>query len=49
MLIITVKDNKNDQWKGITKLKQKQQQQRTRGTEAIVKGWEINDFVERLS
>ena len=32
---------------------QKQQQQkkksRTRGTEAIAKGWEINDSIERLS
>ena len=24
-------------------------EKRTRETEAVVKGWEINDFVERLS
>ena len=29
--------------------KKKKQEKRTRGTEAIAKGWEINDFVERLS
>ena len=26
-----------------------EQKKRTRGKETIVKGWEINDFVERLS
>ena len=31
------------------KKKKKEQEKRTRGTEAIAKGWEINDFVERLS
>ena len=30
------------------KEKQKKKK-RTRGTRALVKGWEINDFVERLS
>ena len=29
--------------------KNKQRQKGTRGTEAIVKGWELNDFVVRLS
>ena len=29
--------------------KKKKQEKRTRGTEAIAKGWEINDFVGRLS
>ena len=29
--------------------KKKQRQERTRGTKAIVKGWELNDFVVRLS
>ena len=32
-----------------TQKKKKKQEKRTRGTEAIAKGWEINDFVERLS
>ena len=31
------------------KKKKKKQEKRTRGTEAIAKGWEINDFVGRLS
>ena len=30
-------------------MKEKRQKKRTRRTEAIVKGSEINDFVERLS
>ena len=29
--------------------RKKKRKKRTRGTEAIVKGWEMNDFVERLS
>ena len=52
MLIICVKDNKNNRWKRNAETKRQQQQQkktRTRGTEAIAKGWEINDFVEQLS
>ena len=32
-----------------TQKKKKKQEKRTRGTEAIAKGWEINDFVGRLS
>ena len=32
-----------------TQKKKKKNKKRTRGTEAIAKGWEINDFVERLS
>ena len=31
------------------KEKRKKKKKRTRGTEAIAKEWEINDFVERLS
>ena len=49
MLIISVKDNKNSRWKRDAKAKFKKQKKRTRGTEAIVRGWEINDFVEHLS
>ena len=29
--------------------KKKQRQKRTKGKEVIVKGWELNDFVVRLS
>ena len=32
-----------------TKKKEKQRQKGARGTEAIVKGWELNDFVVHLS
>ena len=46
MPIISVKDNKNNRWKRNAKTKTKK---RTRGTKVKVKGWEINDFVERLS
>ena len=31
------------------KTKEKQRQKGARGTEAIVKGWELNDFVVHLS
>ena len=31
-----------------TTTKNKQRQKRTRGAEALVKGWELNDFVEHL-
>ena len=44
MPIISVKDDKNNRWKRNARTKK-----RTRGKETIVKGWEINDFVERLS
>ena len=30
-------------------MKEKGKEKKTRGTEAIAKGWEINDFTERLS
>ena len=50
MPIISVKDNKNNRWKGNAKTKTKTKtKKRTRGTKVKVKGWEINDFVERLS
>ena len=46
MPIIGVRDNKNNRWKrNAKKNKKKQRQKRTKGTEAIVKGWELNDFV----
>ena len=45
MLIISSKDDKNNRWKR----NEKKKENRKRGTEAIAKGWEINDFVGRLS
>ena len=42
MLIISVKDNENHEEK------RKKKKKRTKGTEAIAKGWELNDFVARL-
>ena len=35
--------------RGMQKGKKKKKRKETRETEAIAKGWEINDFVERLS
>ena len=54
MPIVCFKDNKNNTWKRNAKTKQKKttkqkKKNRTRGMEATAKGWEINDFVERLS
>ena len=50
MLIISVRGNGNNRWK---KCKKKNKKQKTkskdikeqRRTDAIVKGWELNDFV----
>ena len=42
--IINIIDERETQ-----KQKQTNKNNRTRGTEAIAKGWETNDFVERLS
>ena len=44
MLIISIKDNENNKWK-----KKNAKKKKIRGMEAIVKEWEINDFVVRLS
>ena len=54
MPIISVRDNENSRWKRDAKSKEKQQtnKQRHKGareTEAIVTGWELNDFVVHLS
>ena len=46
MLIISVKDYKNNRWKRSTKTKTKT---KTRGMETTVKGWKIIDFAERLN
>ena len=43
MQIISVRDNEN------TTRKNKQRQKGARETEAIAKGWELNDFVVHLS
>ena len=48
MPIISVRDNENNRSKKKNKTN-KQRQKRTRGTGAIVKGWELNDFVVHLS
>ena len=53
MPIISVEDNRNNRWernaKTKTNKKQKTKKSRTRETEAIAKGWEINIFIERLA
>ena len=54
MPLISVRDNENN--KGNRNAKKKQQQQKkqrktekNKGEKAIVKGWELNDFVVHLS
>ena len=47
MIPISVRDNKNNRWKRTQKKNKHRKEQG--GTEAIVKGWELNDFVVRLS
>ena len=52
MPIISVKIMKKIDEREIKKQKQKKNKQRQKwasGTEAIVKGWELNDFVVHLS
>ena len=50
MLVISVEIMKTiDERKMQKKQKNKQRQKRARGTEAIVKGWELNDFAVHLS
>ena len=53
MPIISVRDNENSSWKRNAKKQQQQQTNKNRkeqgGTEAIMKGSELNDFVEHLS
>ena len=44
MISVRMKEN----WKKLQK-KNKQRQKGARGTEAIVKEWELNDFVMHLS
>ena len=47
MPIISVRDNENNRWK--RSAEKKLRHKRTRATKAIVKGWELNDFVVCLS
>ena len=54
MPIVSVWNNENNKWKRNAGKKpenktKKKTKKRTRGTKAIVKGWELNDFVVRLS
>ena len=51
MSIIGVRDNENNRWKRNAKnnKKNKQRQKGAKGTEAIVTGWELDDFVVHLS
>ena len=50
MLIIYVRDNENSRWKrNANNNKNQQREKGARGTEDIVKGWELNDFVVHLS
>ena len=47
MPIISVRDNGNNRWKRNAKKKKKRKKQG--GTEAIMKRWELIDFVMHLS
>ena len=49
MPIISVEIMKAIDKREMQKTKEKQSQKGARGTEAIVKGWELNDFVVHLS
>ena len=60
MPIISIKDNENSRWKRKAKTKQQKKQKNNSkksnkdrkeqgGTEAMVKGWELNDFILHLS
>ena len=49
MPIISVEIMKTIDEREMQKTKEKQRQKGARGTEAIVKGWELNDFVVHLS
>ena len=48
MLVIGVKDHENNRWKRNEEKKDKDRKQQG-VTKAIVKWWEVNDFVVRLS
>ena len=46
MLIISVRDKENNRWK---RKAGKKKQQRKRRTTAILKGWQLIDFIVHLS
>ena len=48
---ISVRDNENNRWQrnANKQTNKKQRLKRTRGIKAIGKGWELNDFLVRLS
>ena len=46
MPIISVRDNESNRWK--RNAEKKKRQKRTKGTKAVVKGWELNGFVVLL-
>ena len=49
MLIITVLVSEVMETKDERETQKKQRQKRTRGADAIIKGWEVNDFVVHSS
>ena len=50
MPIISGRDDEGIRWKrNAKKTKNKQRRKRTKGTEAVVKGWELNDFAVHLT
>ena len=50
MSINSVRENENIRWKGNAKTTKTNKDIREQGgTEAVVKGWELNDFVVHLS
>ena len=48
MSIISARDNENNRWKRNSTKKNKDRKEQG-GTEAMMKGWELNDFVVHLS
>ena len=48
MSIISARDNENNRWKR-NSTKENKARKEQGGTEAMMKGWELNDFVVHLS
>ena len=48
-MLMSVRGNENNKWKRNAKKTKTEINKREGVTEAIVKGWELNDFVVRLS
>ena len=50
MAIISIRGNENNRWKRNTHTNKKSKDRKEQGeTEAIVEGWELNDFVVHIS